>query len=256
VTDTIIYEQPLNERIRTFLRLEYLFSTIDHALQNHNEHANRTAISGLLDIVAVFERSDLKAEIIKEVERLVSYLSSLENTPGVDNSALEALLVELDQILDALHLNKAAIGQSLRDNEFLYAIRQRSSIPGGTCDFDLPTYHYWLQHLEVEQRQHQIMQWYQEFSAVRSAIDTTLKLIRGSTGFTAVIAPSGFYQQSLDSNQPTQLIRVMLPQSAQFYPEISGGKHRFTVRCMQFDIEQRPKQSQETLEFQLSCCVM
>ena len=32
----------------------------------------------------------------------------------------------------------------LRDSEFLSAIKHRSAIPGGTCDFDLPDYSYWL----------------------------------------------------------------------------------------------------------------
>ena len=32
----------------------------------------------------------------------------------------------------------------LRDSEFLSAIKHRSAIPGGTCDFDLPDYSFWL----------------------------------------------------------------------------------------------------------------
>ena len=33
----------------------------------------------------------------------------------------------------------------LRDSEFLSAIKHRSAIPGGTCDFDLPDYSYLAQ---------------------------------------------------------------------------------------------------------------
>lgn len=256
MADTIIYEQPLNERIRTFLRLEFLFSRVDNALKKNSELNNRDAIDGLLNILSVFERSDLKAEIIKEIERLIGNLSALENSPGVDNSALEELLSDLDQTLDALHLTKSSIGQNLRENDFLYSIRQRSSIAGGTCDFDLPAYHYWLQHSTDESRQAQILDWSDQFSAVRAAITITLQLIRGSTGFAECNASSGFYQHSLDSNLPTQLIRVKLPQNADYYPEISGGKHRFTVRLMQFDINQRPQQIKDDAIFLLSSCVM
>jgi cell division protein ZapD len=256
VADTIIYEQPLNERIRTFLRLEFLFSRVDNALKKNSELNNRDAIDGLLNILSVFERSDLKAEIIKEIERIIGNLTVLENSPGVDKSALNELLSDLDQTLDALHLNKSSIGQSLRENDFLYGIRQRSSIAGGTCDFDLPAYHFWLQHTSHEIRQAQILDWLEQFSAVRAAIAISLQLIRGSTGFAEYNAPSGFYQHSLDSNLPTQLIRVKLPQNADYYPEISGGKHRFTVRLMQFDIEQRPQQINTDVAFHLSTCVM
>lgn len=254
--ETIIYEQPLNERIRTFLRLEFLFLRLDTALTSTSELKNREAIDCLLSILSVFERSDLKSEIIKELERLISTLSALENSPGVDKAALEDLLTSLDHILDSLYANKSAIGQKLRDNDFLYSIRQRSSIPGGTCDFDLPSYHYWLQHTSDETRKQQLLTWFEPFSSVRSAIDITLKLIRQSTGFTPITAEAGFYQHSLDSSQANQLIRVKVPRTSEFYPEISGGKHRFTIRLMRFDIKQRAQQIEEDIALALSCCAM
>ncbi len=254
--ETIIYEQPLNERIRTFLRLEFLFLRLDTALAGHSELQNRDAIDCLLSILSVFERSDLKSEIIKELERLISALSALENSPGVDKTALEELLTSLDHILDGLYASKSAIGQQLRDNDFLYSIRQRSSIPGGTCDFDLPSYHFWLQHTTAESRQQQLLAWLDSFTAVRAAITMTLKLIRQSTGFKPVTAEAGFYQHSLDSAHSNQLIRVKIPQTADFYPEISGGKHRFTIRLMRFDIDQRAQQIEEDIALSLSCCAM
>jgi len=256
VSKQIIYEQPLNERIRNFLRLEFLFARIDLALQGNSALQNRDAIDGLLNMLAVFERTDLKSELIKELERLIVTLSALEHSPGVDQKALDDLLAELDQILDGMHLSQSAIGQSLRDNDFLYNIRQRSSMPGGTCDFDLPAYHFWLQHTPVELRQQQLSQWLNQFSAARAAIEIALRLIRESKGFIEHQAISGFYQQNLDSNQSNQLIRVQIPESSTYYPEISGGKHRFTVRFMQFDINQRPQQVSDDVRFSLKCCAM
>lgn len=256
MSDYIIYEQPLNERIRTFLRLEFLFSRVDIALTQTHDLANRDAIDGLLNILSVFERSDLKSEIIKELERLVSTLSALENTPGVDNQALDAVLSELDVLLDALHVSKSSIGQSLKDNDFLYVIRQRSSIAGGTCDFDLPAYHYWLEHTDSEERINQIKSWLDKFASARSAIDMSLKLVRSSTRFGEQHASAGFYQQSLDSSHPNQLIRVKVDKNSAYYPEISGGKHRFTVRFMKFDINQRAQQTTDDVSFSLSCCAM
>lgn len=256
MTDSVIYEQPLNERIRTFLRLEFLFAQIDNALMGHSEQHNRQAIDGLLNVLSVFERSDLKSEIIKELERLITTLSALENSPGVDSQTLDDLLAELDVVLDSLHANKSSIGHVLRDNDFLYSVRQRSTIPGGTCDFDLPAYHFWLQHTDRESRQHQVRAWLDEFSGIRAAINTTLHLVRASTNFSPVTAADGFYQHSLDSSQPNQLIRVKVPRDMDYYPEISGGKHRFTVRFMHFDIEQRSKQTDSDVSFQLNCCTM
>jgi cell division protein ZapD len=256
VTDTIIFEQPLNERIRTFLRLEFLFKRVDSALTGLSEMDHRDALDAMLSMLSVFERSDLKQELMKEIERLISNLSALENAPGVDRSALEALLADLDQSLDALHIQKSGIGQALRENDFLYGIRQRSSIPGGTCDFDLPAYHFWLQHTAPEQRTEQCFTWLKEFHSVRNAVEMSLRLIRGSVGFREETAEDGFFQRSLDTSQPYQLIRVQIPNTVSYFPEVSGGKHRFTVRFMEFDIKQRPQQAREQISFRLSCCAM
>ncbi len=256
VSDLIIYEQPLNERIRIFLRLEFLFADLDAMLALDTEQANRHAIQTLGLILTVFERSDLKQEIIKELDRLVMTLTAMAHLPGVDTQALEDLLQELDQSIDALHLNKAPIGQALRDDDFFYSIRQRATIPGGSCDFDLPAYHYWLRHRPDSARKQQLQQWSKEFDAVRSAIQITLKLIRGSTGFSSATAPGGFYQHSLNRSQSNQMIRVQLPKAVPFFPEISGGKHRFTIRFMQFEMQQRPRQFTEDVTFSLSCCVI
>lgn len=256
VPEHIIFEQPLNERIRTFLRLEFLFKRVDTALTGQTEMHHRDALDAMLNMLSVFERSDLKQELMKEIERLAANLSALENTPGVDKQALDALLSDLDQNLDALHIQKSGIGQTLRENEFLYGIRQRSSIPGGTCDFDLPAYHFWLQHTADEIRTEQLQTWLNEFQSVRNAVEMSLRLIRDSVGFRQEVAKDGFFQRSLDSNQPYQLIRVEIPASVSYFPEVSGGKHRFTIRFMQFDISQRPQQSFEEVPFRLSCCAM
>src|SRR2546430_7552470 len=38
----------------------------------------------------------------------------------------------------------SAFLQPLRDSQFLSAIKHRNAIPGGTCEFDLPDYTFWL----------------------------------------------------------------------------------------------------------------
>ena len=69
--DKLIYEQPLNERIRSFLRLEFLFQQVRHHLEGSTEWDSRSALSSLLESMAIFRRSDLKSEVIKEVEKVV-----------------------------------------------------------------------------------------------------------------------------------------------------------------------------------------
>lgn len=251
----ITYEQPLNERMRTFLRLEFLFHQVGHNLGGGSPWDSRTSIANLTEILNVFSRADLKTEVIKEMERLAAILSRLESNPDVDRGKLNQILDDIDILTDRLHLSQGQIGQELKGNEFLTAIRQRSSIPGGTCDFDLPAYHYWLQK-SGEERIDEIRHWLSAFDNFRAAIDVILRLVRESAVTTREVATGGFYQQSLDSAQPFQLIRVVLPGDAPCFAEISGGKHRFTVRMMEARGYDRPAQAGGDIAFRLSCCAI
>lgn len=258
MTQSITYEQPLNERNRTLLRLEFLFSQTLHVLQGDSVNHHRQAIDCLLDILSLFDRTDLKTEITKEMERLIAALAALANNPKVDTEILTDLLSDLKQNLDVLQQlkTKNALGHALRDSEFIAPIRQRTSVTGGTSHFDLPAYHYWLSHTPADQRHQQITEWFDGFSPARNAVEDCLDLIRNSATASSRIAEDGFYQQQLDSSQPNQLIRITLPADSIYYPEISGGKHRFTVRFMAFDIDNRPQQTTDNIEFTLHCCAL
>jgi len=256
VTTSIYYEQPLNERVRTFLRLEHLFARAHYAQQGNSMWDSRAVLDCLFEIQHVFGRSDLRSELLKELERHSSNFTKLEQNPNVDNTTLNAILNEIDILIDRLHALDGQPGHSLRDNEFLSSIKQRSSIAGGNCDFDLPAYHQWLLYPD-EIRQQDVASWLSEYTTVSDAIKLILKLVRESAPPKALIAETGFYQQSLDTSVHYQLIRVALPAEHICFAEISAGKHRFTIRFMQMpDKQQRPFQSKEDINFYLSCCVL
>ncbi len=252
----IIYEQPLNERIRAFLRLELLFQQIRHHLGGASAWDTRAALSDLLEIMTIAGRSDLKTEVMKELERHTASLARHERNPVVDHGQLGQLLDEMDVLIDELHAINGPVGAHLKDNEFLGAVMQRSAIPGGTCDFDLPAYHFWLQR-SPEDRIRDLVSWLECFDTVGRAIRLILRLTRGSTLFEPREARAGFFQMNLDPGAPCQLVRVALPAGMPVYAEISGGRHRFTVRFMQqTSVNQRPTQATDDLEFELACCVI
>ena len=137
----IIYEQPLSERIRTFLRLEFLFHRARYLLEHESPWASRLTFEVLIDVMAVFSRADLKKEIIKELERHAATLEALSRNPNVAQERLEEIRGKVQVMLRELHERESVPGHELRHNELLNAVRQRSSIPAGTCDFDLPAFH-------------------------------------------------------------------------------------------------------------------
>jgi cell division protein ZapD len=251
----VFYEQPLNERTRNFLRLEHLFAAVEQATEQNGELEGRTAIIGLIDITDLLARSDLKAELIKELERQMGLLLPLKGSPQVDAPRLGHLLERLAALITELKSPACQPGQCLRADELVTAIRQRVSIPGGACSFDLPALHHWLSR-GSESRAGQLARWSADLRVVRDGVRLALSLLRESAHPRAVTAAGGFFHQSIDANMPCHLVRIGLPLTADCFPEISGGKHRFTVRFMrQASTTARPAQVEHDVDFDLQCCV-
>jgi cell division protein ZapD len=236
------------------LRLEQLFQQVDHFMDRTCVWDSRAVITMLLDVLTIFSRNDLKSEILKELDRHSSVLARISRSQGVDHKKLDFLRHELDDISRELYAINGKIGYSLMENELFKSISQRSSIPGGTCAFDLPEYHFWLE--QDEQRRHQdLLEWIQPFMTIRRAIDLILRFIRQSSIPTQETANAGFFQQSLDRSLPYQLLCVSIPASMPYFAEISGGKHRFTVRFMVADKNERPVQTNKDIQFLLTRCM-
>ncbi|MES9832066.1 MAG: cell division protein ZapD [Candidatus Thiodiazotropha sp. DIVDIV] len=254
MTDQIHYEHPLNERIRTFLRLEHLFLRVDHFRPLADSWSNRAAVDGLLSIISVFGRSDLKTEILKELERHISNLERVRQQPEVNMQALGLVLDDLEQAIHQVYRMDGQIAHNLRNNEFLTAIMQRSSIPGGGCNFDLPQYHRWLNQPH-EVRQGQMSEWMHELHPVREAVVLLLNLVRSSNLPSEETARQGFFQKSLEPSSPAQMVRVSLPKQTTVFTEISGNKHRFSIRFLETVDTGKPTQSKQDIPFLLTTCI-
>jgi cell division protein ZapD len=256
VVNSVTYEQPLNERVRTFLRLEHLFNSEEHYLSNPDEWASRANLSLLLNIIDMLGRSDVKTELIKEMERHSLTLSSLKKNPGVDMQRLEIILDDINQHLEILRDSSYQPGQALRQDELVTSIKQRSSIPGGSCNFDLPAYHHWLQKSQIE-RSDDLDRWRSDLLVIKNSIQLSLHMIRNSANPVLEKAENGFFQKLIEANVSCQMIRIILPSGSEFFPEISGGKHRFTVRFLeQTSTDERPVQTKSMVEFECHCCIL
>ena len=253
---SVTFEQPLNERVRTFLRVEFLFDQVEHYITGASEWDNRHTITTMLEVTEFLSRSDLRSELIKELERHAATLNSLNGTPGVDNERLQYILDEINGYLSTLRNSEYQPGQALRQDEFINSVKQRVTIPGGTCNFDLPGYYHWLQQSATERIQH-LETWRSDLTTISKSIKLCLQMIRNSTNPSNQIAEKGFFQKPIESNTACQLIRVMLPPDSHYYPEISGGRHRFTIRFMeQPATTARAIQTADDVQFELHCCIL
>jgi cell division protein ZapD len=237
------------------MRLEQLFHQLNHFMAGSSVFDKRAAIDVLLDILTIFSRSDLKSELIKELDRHTKVLNSLVNSRHVDRDKLESILGELNQASRNLYSANGKIGIRVMESDLFQSISQRNSIPGGSCSFDLPAFHYWLEQNEAEQ-QKDLERWTQPFNDIRIAIDLILNFIRQSSEPSQETAQAGFFQLALDKNHPVQLLRVSMSAILPCFAEISGGKHRFSIRFMKpSSDENRPCQINDDIPFLLTRCM-
>lgn len=250
------YEQPLNERVRILLRLEFLFQQVAQGLAGDSEWHSRAVINSLLDIVSVLSsRGDIRSELIKELDRIAISLSRLADSPAVDQVRLLPLLDECRHLADQLKSARGLPTAELKRDELLSSVMQRASIPGGACGFDLPAYQHWLLRPATERRQ-QLEAWLRHLDLLRQGNALVLRILRESATPVALTATNGVFQRTPDKSAPqAHLIRVLLPADSPYYAEISGSKYFFTIRFMQQrNTAERAAQAEADVDFQLCNC--
>ncbi len=249
-----VFEQPLNERLRTFLRLDFLYSQSLYHNDKASSWGSRAAMSSLLDMLAIAMRGDVRSEVLKELERHLAKLNEYQNHPGIDAARLRALMSNLIRLRSDLSAAGAAWLQPLRDSEFLAAIKHRSAIPGGTCEFDLPDYYFWLNQPDAV-RMEAFVRWQGLLRPLCDAIAELLWLTRQNGRSRDEVAKGGMFTVAFDRETPYQLLRITLPPGAKLFPEISGSHYRCSMRFLEWtDIDSRPKQTEGDVPFVLTCC--
>jgi cell division protein ZapD len=253
-TAPVVYEQPLNERMRTFLRLEFLYTQATYHSESPSPWSSRAAVASLLEILAITARGDSRGDVLKELERQVNVLKEYQSKMGVDAARLKSLMSNLVKLRSDL----ASIGGNymapLRDSEFLSAVKHRSAIPGGTCDFDLPDYSYWLNR-PAEARAAEFDHWLSLIRPLCDSIAELLWLTRQNAKRKSEVAIGGIFQLQFDRDNPCQLVRITLPSGTDLFPEISGNQHRCTVRFLNWlDAAARPTHIEADVPFLLTCC--
>jgi cell division protein ZapD len=253
----ICYDNPLNERVRTMLRLEFMFKQLAYAFKGDAPWDARNALNTYFDTYNLVTRNEIKSDLLQELDRHHTNLSRLGERPGVDPTALKEVLKEIGAVREQLHSAPLASAEGIRHNEFLTSIRQRSSIPGGTCGFDLPALHHWLSQTDAAGRRATLERWRAPLLPLQHSVDLLLRLIRSSTTPVPETAERGFFQRAVDGNVPAHLARIFVPRGSNVYPEFSGGKHRFSIRFMELpNPDSRATQSEWDVPFELACCVI
>lgn len=247
----ILYEYPFNERIRSYLRLEFLFDRLFFFSGESDAHHHQIAIATLFDILDATERADIKTSVLQDLERQRMALVALRNHPGVVQDALETMLGEMERVVAGL-AGQGRAGQPLRENEWLISLRGRLAVPGGATQVDMPSYYAW-QHKPPDRRAADLRAWIAPLRPMHDAVAMALRLLRESGRRAEWVAEGGGYQQML-AGKLFQLLRVWVDPSAGVFPEISANKYMVWIRFSSQNGDAKPQPVARDIGFQMSLC--
>jgi len=244
-----LYEHPLNERIRNYLKLEQLFAQTTDCLQCKIDISHHVFFTALFAILDTLERNDIRGDLIKELEKLEQNMVVWSQAPDIDNSALQ----------DNLKLTVSLIAQlkpptqnwfKLKEDKFLSSLKQRFAIQGGSSSFDLPQLKFWLNQ-ENSNQEADIKQWLSHLEQISLSLSLILKFIRQRADFEEIKSESGFYQ---DNGEGILLLRIKVDGDAKHYPTISGNRFRYSIRFMLPCAENGRRYIDQPTSFQLARC--
>lgn len=251
----IVYEQPLSERVRLFLRLELLVKRFRHHLEKERRSDTLSALTTLLELYNLSARIDLKSDVIKEIDRISQQVRrSMESDDEPDFVERSEMLERLSSHSSILYQQRGPLGQQLRSHVFFNTLLQRTSLPGGVNGFDIPLLNFWLER-GAEERTADLREWGIAYMKTADAATYLLSLIRNCCHGEDHTAQAGFFQMSIPTVGSYQMLQVVLPDQSTLYPEISAGKQRFSLRFVEVLLfEERGKQVRDDVPFTLKLC--
>jgi cell division protein ZapD len=250
----ICYEHPLNERIRTLLRLEDLFDKVAFFANKDDAAEHHSALVTLFEILDVASRTDMKSDLLQELERQKQALESLRKNPDVSEEALDQVLNNIQVASHGMLSMTGKVGEHLRENEWLMGIKQRVGIPGGACEFDLPSYHYWL-HLDPSLRRENLNEWITPLLPIHDGFSIILRLLRSSGKILQHIAHRGMFQQ-MGQGCAAHMLCLKVNERLPCFPEISANKYALTIRFVTSGSGKKTKVYENDVEFELTFCTL
>ena len=249
----ILYEYPFNERTRTYLRLEHLFRRLGVLVARDDPLDHHYALATIFEVMEVAARADLKSDVLKDLDRQRQSFSAFRGNPAISETVLDRVIAQIDTCFSDLNNLPGKAGQSLTENEWLMGIRSRIGIPGGTCEFDLPSYYAWQQS-PPDIRRFDLERWSATLGPLAQSLYLLLKLLRDAGVPQRVIATRGQFQQNLPQGRSFHLLRLQLDPVLGLIPEISGNRLMVSVRMMRREHDERLHLCDQDVSFDLSLC--
>ena len=248
----IIYEQPVAENVRNFLKCEYLYEKYSFAIAQEDIWNIRSSISTLLEISDFTLRINLKIELLKELEKLKIHVSYLRNNNLLEIVKYENYLKDINVCLDNLNEIDVSPSKSIVSNDFLMQIKNKLHIPAGDNFFDMPSYLNFLlsnKNAIVDN----INFWYQPFEHLFISSKLILDIKRGNSKFNNLISNGSFFEKKLDINTKIDLVRIKLLTNSNIFPDVSVNRQNINIIFKtSYGNKMLSKAVDENIDFELS----
>ena len=252
----IVYEQPVAENIRNFLKCEYLHEKINSSLSLESIWSIKSSISALLEMSDFSQRINLKVELLKELEKMSFTLRKLNKNNEIELSKFDAYKNEIDRCLINLNDINDNPSKTILDNDFLMLIKSKLHIPAGDNFFDMPSYLNFL----TSKKNHIIENiniWSSPFSVFFDSSKLVLDYKRISSKFEKCRSNKSYFEKKLDKNARIDLVRIKIEKDMNIYPDISVNRQNVNaVFKTAFGDNRIARTIVDDIEFELSLSIL
>ncbi len=234
IQSAILYEFPLRDSTRLFLRLEVLGEQLKHASGHRDAETNRSAAHAVLGALDLVFREDLRAHLLQQVYHLQRNYEILRAREDIRQEGLQAILEELEEFRQELAQLKSSEVRTLRFDPLISALRQRDSVTDAAMAVDLPLYQWWL-NAGAERCRDDIKRWIETFQPLLEANRKFLTLLRQRGEYRDCEARQGGFTASITLGHELWMVRIAVPVDTPCFPQVSGTSDsgKIHVRFMQ-----------------------
>jgi cell division protein ZapD len=241
-----IYEEPVDERIRKFLKLENYFLKLEYHKELDTPYDTYVSLYNLIEIYNTLSRVEVKSDLIREIDfhkqRYMEYIKIDRS----DKIKLNSIMEKQNVILNNLYNLQSSYLDKLNNDEFFqFCVKHYESL---STELD-----YWLTR-DHSIRLNQINLWLEIIKPIENSIYFCLDILRRSSETKEVCANNGFYLVKLNQEKKVRLLRITMQSDNYFFPRISLGPQRATISFMLLNEENKYKQIKDNITFVLDLC--
>ena len=241
-----IYEEPVDERIRKFLKLENYFLKINKHKEIDSIYDSLAALSSLISLYQTMSRAEVKRELIREIDFHKSRYIEYVKIDGSDKIKLNSIMEKQSVILNTLHNLKANYLNDLHVDElFQHCVKH--------CDTLSSELDYWLTR-DHAYRQNQINLWLELIKPIENSVHFCLDILRKSSETREECTKNGIYIFKLDPEKKVRMLRVTMHSDNYFFPRVSVGPQRATVSFMTLNDNNKFIQIKDDVTFVIDLC--